>query len=100
MDLRSGADGGDDGGERVELRPRPGLGGMDGLHIAFNKQEVLGIRLSSVPPSNPTYIGWGEVVFHFGAFGGNDGGAVSAASGLDVVAGEDGGADGGGDFGR
>ena len=68
----------------------PGSHLTDGLHIGlFNKQEVLGIRLSSVPPSNPTLLGWGEAVFHFGRMAGTGSVKVSAASVLDVVAGEE-----------
>ena len=66
----------------------PGSYSMDGLHVHFNKQEVLGIRLGSVPASDPTFVGWGEVVFHFGRMAGSGAVKVSASSVLEAVAGE------------
>ena len=39
---------------------------LDGLHVAFEQQDVAGVRFGSEPKSGPSFEGWGEVVLHFG----------------------------------
>ena len=73
----------------MEPGPGPGSHSMDGLHIAFNKQEVLDPPEPWSRRATRRTIGWGEVVFHFGRMAGTGSVKVSAASVLDVVAGEE-----------
>ena len=55
---------------------------VDGLHVKFAQQDVHGIRLSSSPFGNPSFDGWGDVVFHFGRAVGAGSVTVSASSGV------------------
>ena len=39
---------------------------MDGLHVRFARQDVVGVKLEASPPSNPSFEAWDGAVFHFG----------------------------------
>ena len=61
---------------------------LDGHHVRFERQDVGGVRLSSVPFGNPSFEGWGQVVFHFGRVVGSGRVSVSATSVLELTSGE------------
>ena len=62
---------------------------LDGLHVRFDRQDVIAVRLGSSPHNNPSFVGWSECVFHFGAVVDAGNVAISAAGMLDAVSGED-----------
>ena len=39
---------------------------LDGLHVRFETMDVSGMRLGASPRSSPSFVGWGEVMLHFG----------------------------------
>eukprot|EP01046_Picozoa_sp_COSAG06_P089638 COSAG06_NODE_36009_length_453_cov_0.372881_1_plen_150_part_11 len=61
---------------------------LDGLHIRFERQDVVGVRLGSVPHGNPSFAGWSGAVFHFGRGVGAGSVSVSAANMLALASGE------------
>ena len=61
---------------------------LDGLHIRFERQDVVGVRLGSVPHGNPSFAGWSGAVLHFGRGVGAGSVSVSAASMLALASGE------------
>ncbi|MEC7000332.1 MAG: hypothetical protein VXX04_00690, partial [Actinomycetota bacterium] len=61
---------------------------LDGLHVRFERQDVVGVRLGSYPPSNPSFEGWSTAVFHFGRVVNAGTVSVSATSMLELTSGE------------
>ena len=61
---------------------------MDGLHVSFARQTVVGIRLSSRPSGSGSFEGWSQVVFHFGRASGDGSVRVASSRVLEAVAGE------------
>ena len=61
---------------------------LDGLHIRFQRQDVVGVRLGSVPFGNPSFEGWHGAVLHFGRAVGAGSVSVSAAKMLELTSGQ------------
>ena len=62
---------------------------LDGLHVRFERQDVVAVRFGSYPPSNPSFEGWSTAVFHFGRVVNAGTVSVSATSMLELTSGED-----------
>merc|ERR1711988_855724 len=60
---------------------------MDGLHVAFSAQSVSSVRLS-VRGGGGLFVGWDEVVFHFGQSVSSGSVRVSSSSVFEAVSGE------------
>merc|ERR1711871_869945 len=60
---------------------------MDGLHVTFGAQSVSSVRLS-VQGGGGLFVGWDEVVFHFGQSVSSGSVRVSSSSVLEAVSGE------------
>ena len=60
---------------------------MDGVHVSFARQTVVGIKLMSSPVGTGSFEGWDEAVFHFGRAVGAGSVTVSSSSVLEAVAG-------------
>ena len=60
---------------------------MDGLHVTFGAQSVSSVRLT-VRGGGGLFVGWDEVVFHFGQSVSSGSVRVSSSSVLEAVSGE------------
>ena len=61
---------------------------MDGLHVRFARQDVVGVKLGASPPSTPSFEAWDGAVFHFGRTVDSGTVSVTASTTLDATAGQ------------